>query len=107
MGKIKENLTRQLMVISKEDFVDFWKNGLGLILWHINPCRLLKTKSSLYIYIKYMICKHILQITFLNKFELIFFFAQSKMILSISIYDQTFACTLLNGLKNCYITVTI
>ena len=26
----------------------------GLILWHINPCRLFNTKSSLYIYIKYI-----------------------------------------------------
>ena len=28
--------------------------GLGLILWHINHCRLFKAKSSLYIYIKYI-----------------------------------------------------
>ena len=26
----------------------------GLILWHINHCRLFNTKSSLYIYIKYI-----------------------------------------------------
>ena len=25
----------------------------GLVLWHINHCRLFNTKSSLYIYIKY------------------------------------------------------
>ena len=27
-----------------------------LVLWHINPCRLLNAKSCLYIYIRYMIC---------------------------------------------------
>ena len=26
----------------------------GLVLWHINPCRLFNTKSSLDIYIKYI-----------------------------------------------------
>ena len=30
----------------------------GLVLWHINHCRLFNAKSFLYIYIKYMICKH-------------------------------------------------
>ena len=73
----------------------------GLVLWHINHCRLFNAQSSLYIYIKYiwfglvgfycistiigysmsnplytyildMICKHILLITFSNKCELIF-----------------------------------
>ena len=28
--------------------------GLGLVLWHINHCRLFNAKSSLYIYIKYI-----------------------------------------------------
>ena len=42
----------------------------GWVLWHINHCRLFK--SSLYIYIKYMISKYILLIAFLNKPELIF-----------------------------------
>ena len=27
---------------------------LGWVLWHINHCRLFNTKSSLYIYIKYI-----------------------------------------------------
>ena len=26
----------------------------GLVLWHINPCRLFNTKSFLYVYIKYI-----------------------------------------------------
>ncbi len=71
----------------------------GLVLWHINHCRLFKAKSSLYKYIKYigvglvwfysistlvgylmpnpvyryiyMIHDHILLITFLNEPELI------------------------------------
>ena len=29
-----------------------------LVLWHINHCRLFNAKPSLYIIIKYMICKH-------------------------------------------------
>ena len=45
----------------------------GLVLWHINHCRLFNAKSSLYMYIKYMICKHILLITFLNAPELTFY----------------------------------
>ena len=28
----------------------------GLVSWHINHCKLFNAKSSLYIYIKYMIC---------------------------------------------------
>ena len=42
----------------------------ALVLWHGNHCRLFNAKSSLYV--KYMICKHILLITFLNKPKLIF-----------------------------------
>ena len=34
----------------------------GLILRHINHCFLLNTKSCFYIYITYMICRHILSI---------------------------------------------
>ena len=45
----------------------------GWALWHINHYRLFSNKSSLYIYIEYMICKHILQTTFSNVPELIFF----------------------------------
>ena len=40
------------------------------VLWNINHCRLFNTKFSLYSI--YMICKHILLITFLNEPELIF-----------------------------------
>ena len=32
----------------------FTINWLGLVLWHINHCRLFNAKSSLYIYIKYI-----------------------------------------------------
>ena len=42
----------------------------GLVLWHINHCRLFNVKSSLYIYIKYMICKHIVD-NILNEPKLI------------------------------------
>ena len=41
-----------------------------LVLWHINQVRLLNAKSSLYIYIRYMISKQILEITSLNDTEL-------------------------------------
>ena len=84
----------------------------GWVLWYINHCRLLNAKSSLYIYIKYigfglvgfygistivgfliplytyisniyMICKHILSITFLNQ-------------------PEQFFCSQLNGFKYCF-----
>ena len=29
-------------------------NYIGLVLWHVNPCRLFNAKSSLYIFIKYI-----------------------------------------------------
>ena len=32
----------------------------GLVLWHINHCKLFDAKSFLYIYIKYMISKNVL-----------------------------------------------
>ena len=54
------------------------KGMVGWVLWNINHCRLFNAKSSLYIYIKYMICKHILFITFLN-------FSCSQMVSSIFI----------------------
>ena len=56
-------------------------NMFSLVLWHIDYCRSFNAKS-LYTYIKYIISKHILKITFLNKPELggLFFF-----------------CSLLNG----------
>ena len=31
---------------------------IGLVLWHINHCRLFNAKSGLFIYIRYMICEH-------------------------------------------------
>ena len=37
-----------------------WLVWFGLVLWHINHCWLFNAKSCFYIYIKYMICKHIL-----------------------------------------------
>ena len=48
----------------------------GWVLWHINHYRLFDAKSSLYIYIKYMICKHILKKKNLNKHEAFFFCTQ-------------------------------
>ena len=49
----------------------------GWVLWHIYNCRLFNAKYSLCMSIKYMICKHILLITFLNEPELIFFFTHT------------------------------
>ena len=42
-----------------------------MVLFYDINWRLFNTKSSLYIYIRYMICTHILLITFLNKPKLI------------------------------------
>ena len=44
-----------------------WFYGISNIVGYLMPF-----KSILYIYIKYMICKYIVLITFLNKPELIF-----------------------------------
>ena len=61
----------------------------GLILSHINHCRLFKAKSFLYtyIYIKYMISKHILLIKFLNEPELIFFFLHTVKCFQVLLFD--------------------
>ncbi len=48
---------------------DIYMIWFGWVLWYINHCRLFNAKSSLYIYIKYLICTHIFLITFLNKPE--------------------------------------
>ena len=55
---------------TQQDLVVVW---FGLVLWHINRYRSYNAKSILYIYIKFMISKYILQIAFLNKPLLIFF----------------------------------
>ena len=47
--------------------LDTMQRHFGLILWDINYCRLFKATFYLFIYIKYMISKHILSITFLNE----------------------------------------
>ena len=44
----------------------------GWVFWHINHSGLLNAKTSLYIYIEYMIGKCITLITFLNEPELVF-----------------------------------
>ena len=54
--------------------------GISSIVGYLMP-------NPFYTYIKYMICKHILKITFLNEPELF--------------------CTQIKGFKYCYITVTI
>ena len=61
---------------------------LGWFGYVISICRLFNAKFSLNIYFRYMICKHILLITFFNEPELIF-------------------CTQLNGFMYCDITVAI
>ena len=58
-----------------------------LVLLHMKHCRLFNAKSSLCMYIRYMICKHILLISFLNK----------------TIQHYSFICKQLNGSKYCYI----
>ena len=58
---------------------------VDLVLWNISDRHLFCAKSSLFIYIKYMICKHILLIMFLNESN----------------------STQINGSKYCYISLTI
>ena len=80
---------------------------VGLVLWHINHCRLFEAKSSLYIYIKYKISKHISSITFLNESKLIFLHTIKWFLSNTinSIYFYPFVCTQLNVFK--YLTLTI
>ena len=57
--------------------------------YYINHCKLFNSKPFQYIFIKiYIICEHILLITFLNKPKLIFYHS-------------------LNGSKYCYVSLTI
>ena len=58
----------------------------GRVLWHINHCWLFNAKSFLDIYIKHIISKHIVLITFLNGLEFISF-ALSSMVSLIFIYQ--------------------
>ena len=46
----------------------------GLVLWHINHCKYITTKSFLYIHIKYMISQKKVLMTLFNESELIFLF---------------------------------
>ena len=49
----------------------------GCVLWLINLCKLFNAKSFLYTYVKYMISKNILQITFLKEPQSYFLVAHS------------------------------
>ena len=77
-----------------------WWIGFGLVLWYVNPCRLFNAKSSLYMYIEYMICKHILLITFLKEPKFIIFLTMKwfQVLLYIINYSikQPFVYTQLN-----------
>ena len=71
---------------------------MALIVVMEYHCALFITKSFLYIYIKYMISKHILQLTFLNKPELIFLHTVKRLHLFLSnknksIYYKLFVST--------------
>ena len=68
------------------ELVWFW---LGRVLWHINRCRLSNATFCLYMYIKYLICKHILMRIFLFEPELIFL-ANCYMVSSNSIEYKSF-----------------
>ena len=77
----------KMLSIKWTDYMQNEEIRFGLVLWHINHCRLFNTKSCLYIYIKYIWFVNILLI-FLNEPELIF-------------------CTQLNSFKYSYVIVTI
>ena len=67
--------------VKKRTYCDWF----GLVLWHINSSWLFYAKYSLHVYVRYMICKHILLITFLDELKRIH----------------------LNGIKYCYVSLTI
>ena len=82
----------------------------GLVLWHINNCRLSNAKSSLYIYINYMISKHILLIMFLNEPKLIIlltveWFEVLLCITNNSIKHQSFVYRRLDGQIVLFLTI--
>ena len=74
---------------------------LGLVLWHINHCRLFNAKSSSYKYIKYMICKHFMLITFLNEPKIILLYTVKwfQVLLCITNNSIKFVYTQLNTVK--------
>ena len=51
------------------------------VLWHINHYRLFNAKSSLHIYIKYMISKHIFELFFITQLNEFSFFNPIRIIL--------------------------
>ena len=51
---------------------------IGLVLWHVDYCRLFHVKSCLYIYIKYMICKHFVDNIFKQAWTHFFFLLTVK-----------------------------
>ena len=61
--------------------------GFGLVLWHVKHCRSFNTKYS-YIYINYMISKHIFGITFLNIPDFIVFSCTQFYTIQFSITTQ-------------------
>ena len=73
----------------------------GLVLWHINHCRLFNVKFSLYMYIRYTWFVNILSITFLIEPKLILLhkakcFQRWLHISNNSIKDQSFVYIQLN-----------
>ena len=66
-------LSQKLIMHCRIEHMGYVVIEFGLVLWSINYCRLVNAKSFIYIYIRYMISKHILSVSFLNKSEFIFF----------------------------------
>ena len=86
---------------------------LGLVWFYgISTIVIYLMSNNLYIYIEYMICKHILLLTFLNAPELIFLhtakeFQVMQFNANNSIWHYSFVCTQLNGFKYCHVSLTI
>ena len=81
----------------------------GLVLWHINHCRLFNAKSILCIYIKYMISKHILSINqsfvYAQLNVQIFLSQTTQFSINTHFKRQTDLSSFLHTVK-CYITVS-
>ena len=94
-NKVK-NICYTRIIIFKEFLLKSFVWFVGWVLHHINHCWLFNAKSCFYIFIKYMICKHILQIHTVK-------WSNS------SIYDNPIQhkSTKLNGSKYCYVSLTI
>ena len=80
------NLARLIQKCCPFIFCIFSLVRLDWLSWHISPCRLFNAKSSLFIYIKYMICKYFVYNIF--KRDHVQFLAHCQMLSGIFSYES-------------------